>query len=321
MKSIVILMVLASLALARTQSDVALTWGHNKFDDDKILFGSAAFYGLRAGTMVDDTYGAQVGYEQTRAANCQGLTLRRYYVNGVVQTKLAGGLTPYALATLGYETSNKDYRPNQTFMGLGGGLKYNFSKNGHAFIETRALKSMDTKDVTWATTVGLGYTFDTYGAQDLESKSPKVKASTAAIIMPETPSYRRVQNVAPREYARYTPRRDTKMHVPIRRHNVLQMQRKPSRVKHYKRSKPTDIYVGGKGHYYVQIVALSDSSPRPYMQRLYKQGVKNVRLKKQRRNGEMMSLVVVGPYKSRASAARKLSRLKRANKGAFIKRI
>jgi hypothetical protein len=290
MKKIILFSLLATVALARVESDVALTWGHNSLNDDQVLFGSAAFYGVRAGTTVDDTYGAQIGYEQTRAANCQGLTLRRYYVNGVVQTRLESGIKPYALATLGYETSSKDYRPSQTFMGLGGGLKYNFTEHANVFLETRALKSMDTKDVTWATTLGLGYAFN-----------------TAPLLQKQESS----QKIVPKEL-QSRPRVTTPVHIAKR---VV-----PVQTNVFYADEEIQALGGSKGlkdGYYVQIAALSSSSPSSYIKKLNRHGFHNVSVKRVKTR----KLVVVGPYESRSSATRVLRELKSISSGAFIKRF
>jgi cell division septation protein DedD len=294
MKKIVLFALVTTVALARVESDVALTWGHNSFDDDQVLYGSAAFYGVRAGTMIDDTYGAQVGYEQTNSANCQGLSLKRYYVNGVLQKKLSNGLRPYALATLGYETSSKEYRPDQTFMGLGGGLKYRFSNNTDVFLETRALKSMDSKDVTWATTLGLGYAFTT--APIIQKEQHIQKA------LPQAPQSKPVA-MAPVQIVKERTKVETGRFIPASTKRVTSKQ---------------SVRKDGVQHgYFVQIAALNSSSTQPYMKKLQRGGFHNARVK----HVAGRKLVVVGPYRNRVGATKALKKLKRISKGAFIKRF
>jgi len=292
MIKIVLFALLTTVALARVENDVSLTLGYNDFtdDDEHLLYDDVAFYGVRAGAIVDDTYGVQVGYEQTQSANCQDLTLQRYYVNGILQTRLANGLKPYGVATLGYETSDKEYRPSQTFLGLGGGLKYNFSNHANVFLETRALKSMDSKNIAWATTLGLGYTFDTAPILQEYTKAQKVvpKAPTKAMIKPE-----RIKQVSPIQANVFYTTHET---VTPKRVGI------PTREKH---------------GYFVQIAALSSSSPSPYIKKLSRHGFYNASVRKV----QARKLVLVGPYKSRTSAIRALSKLKSVSSGAFIKRF
>jgi cell division septation protein DedD len=295
MKKIILFALLTTVALARVENDVSLTTGYNNFsdDDDQLLYDDVAFYGIRAGAIVDDTYGVQVGYEQTQSANCQDLTLQRYYVNGILQTRLKNALKPYAVATLGYETSDKEYRPNQAFLGLGGGVKYNFSNHANVFLETRVLKSMESKNVAWSTTLGLGYTFDTA----IVSQSQKPTASHD--IVPVAP---RKSILKPVRIKQVTP-------TPI---NIFYTEEKvvvPKRVASHTKSI--------KHGYYVQIAALESSSATPYITRLNRHGFHNVEVKRV----EKRRLVVVGPYKSRSHATNALRKLKSISAGAFIKRF
>ena len=303
MKKIVILALLATLANA--ESDIALTWGHNSFNDDKILFGSASFYGLRGSHIVDDTYGLQVGFEQTRAANCQGLTLRRYYVNGILQKKLQGGLTPYGLATVGYETSSKEYRPSQLFTGLGAGIKYRFENNVNFFLETRALKSMDTEEMTWATTLGLGYLFDTASVPDTFMDDRLQREVRAPVKYIEDANLRPI------------PMIDT----AVSQKDVFDDEILPKKenyavekevVSHTRFATPEMVDFK---EYYVQIISLTTSSPAPSIRRVKAHGFSNVQVK--RTDGR--KLVLVGPYHDRNTAEEALRSLRSVSHDAFIK--
>jgi len=299
MIKIVLFALLTTVALARVENDVSLTLGYNNFsdDDEHLLYDDVAFYGVRAGAIVDDTYGVQVGFEQTQSANCQDLTLRRYYVNGILQTRLVNGLKPYAVATLGYETSDKEYRPSQTFLGLGGGLKYQFSNRANVFLETRALKSMDSKNIAWASTLGLGYTFNT------------------APILQESPAVQKVAQKAPAKAA-LRPIRIQKQERPIQE-NVFYAEPEAVAPKRVLVESVKHTTTSTKHGYFIQTAALTSSSSAPYIAKLRRHGFHNVSVKKVAAS----KLVVVGPYKSRASATRALSNVKNISAGAFIKRF
>ncbi len=287
MKKFIVLVLLASLALAKTESDVALTVGYNKFDDPEWLYKNRNFYGIRAGIYQDDRYGFQAGYEYTNSANCQGLKLKRFYTNALIMTKLENGLKPYALGTLGYETSSKVYRPSQAFVGIGGGLKYDINENFNLFLETRALKSLKSEDITIATTLGVGYRFNTATIGDVSEEKVQVvqKHNTKVRLRP----------VAPIETL---PEISQRVETP--RVNAYQPALQSS-----------------QDGYYVQVEALTTSSAQPMLRKLRKYGVRNSAVKKM----ENRSLVVVGPYQSRGAAARELSKLKAVSAGAFIKKF
>jgi len=170
MKKSILISLIASLVFGSTQGEVSLTLGKNSFhgDEEEILYDCANFYGIRAGVYQDKNIGIQLGYEQTNKANCEGLSLKRYYTNGIVQTELENGLIPYAVGTLGYETSSKEYRPSQAFIGAGVGVKYAIIDNVNVFIETRALRSLKSENTTYATTLGLGYMFDTSTSMEVD---------------------------------------------------------------------------------------------------------------------------------------------------------
>ena len=295
MKKIIILGLLASLALAKMESDVALTIGYNKFDDPEWLYKHRDYYGIRAGVYQDDRFGLQAGYEYTNSANCVGLKLKRFYTNALLMTKLENGLKPYALGTLGYETSSEDYRPSQTFVGLGGGLKYDINENFNVFLETRALKSLKTKDVTIATTFGVGYRFDTTPMRETittqQALAPQKKRNIVQLkpVVTTTPI-----KIIPREENVY--------------HDIVKRVETP-KINSYQQA--------SQSGYYVQVAALTTSSTKPMLRKLHRYSVENTSVKK---SGNT-SYVVVGPYQSRRAATGELSKLQSIIAGAFIKKF
>ena len=251
----------------------------------------------------DDMFGFKVGFEKPNAANCIGLQLRRYYDNALLMTKLANGLKPYGIGTVGYETSSADddYRPSQAFVGIGAGVKYDVGNNFNVFIETRALKSLESEDVAIATTLGVGYMFDMAPLQEEE------------IVKKELPK-REVKRTIKLRPVRVEPTMPTYTSKPTV--NVYQDKKAyiaPQNI----RVKPVAL----EGMYYVQVAALTSTSPQPTMRKLRSQGVKNVSVKKERRGKVNYSFVVVGPYHDRVSATQTLGRLKAIAPGAYIKKF
>jgi len=161
MKKIIASVLLTGVLFADVYSDIAITVGHNEFDDPEFLKGHKEFYGIRAGFYPNENYGVQVGYEFANDANCQNLDLKRGYLNGVGQMKVSKNVSLYALATVGYESSNiHRFKPSQTFVGAGAGAKYHMSPNVNGFVESRILKKLKSKDTDVITSVGLAYQLD-----------------------------------------------------------------------------------------------------------------------------------------------------------------
>ncbi|HIP46402.1 MAG TPA: hypothetical protein EYG95_02450 [Campylobacterales bacterium] len=301
MKKIVLWCMVVSVMFAKTESDVSLTVGYNKFDDPEYLYKHRSYYGVRAGIYQDDRFGLQLGYEQTNSANCIGLKLKRYYTNALVMTKLKNGLMPYGVGTLGYETSSADadYRPSQAFVGIGAGMKYLIDDNFNIFLETRALKSLKTEDMTIATTLGLGYTFDTITSTEVIDEKMISVPKKSEIVILKPVSIKPVKTIQREEnvYADVSksiirPIMNEEVHMPL-----------------------------SEGGYFVQVAALTTSSPQLMLRNLRTHGFHNLSVKKINRDRQTISLVVVGPYKSREAATRELSKLKAVSAGAYIKKF
>ena len=161
MNRIYILIVsLTAILSAEISTDIALTFGYNRFDDPEILKKSKNFYGAKMGVYKDGIYGLQIGYEQADDVNCQELDFKRTYLNGVLILKQPYQFRTYAMATVGYEESNIEYfKPNQTFVGAGLGVKKILYKDFNVFVETRVLKKIKSHDKDIITGIGVGYSF------------------------------------------------------------------------------------------------------------------------------------------------------------------
>ena len=158
MKKSILFILTIHLLFAEIQTDIALTMGYNKFDDPEFLKKAQTFYGVRASVYKDRTYGLQLGYEKAKDVNCQNLHFKRTYLNGLMLLEQPHQFNPYGVVTVGYEKSTVHrFKPNQTFVGLGIGVKKNLPLNLNTFIETRVLKKLKTHDTDIITTLGIGY--------------------------------------------------------------------------------------------------------------------------------------------------------------------
>ena len=284
MKRIIAFIFMTSLLFSQTERDIALTIGDNNFDDPEFLRKDRFFFGIRGG-VYQDNYGYQVGYEQANGANCKGLDLKRIYANALMTSKQPSGLNPYGLLSAGYEMSNiHEHKPDQTFIGAGVGLRKSLSQSVNGFIETRVLRKLKSDDTDIITTLGLAYSIESKTAVYREQKTV-------------------LNNVVHPEVS--TPIIASKYKQKIQ-----------SAVPYVE-----PIVVNTQKYYYIQLVALARTSPEPYLEKLYAQGIDNVEVKQIGRGEKTLSLVVVGPYYERSKAAQNLRKLKRVSRGAFVTKL
>ncbi len=291
MKRIIAFIFMTSLLFSQTERDIAFTVGDNNFDDPEFLRKDRFFFGIRGG-VYQDNYGYQLGYEQANGANCQGLNLKRIYANALMISNQPSGLNPYGLLSAGYEMSNiHEHKPDQTFLGVGVGLRKSLSQNVNGFVETRVLRKLKSDDTDIITTLGLAYALDS-----------------------EIPAYRE-QRVA---YNRVVPQPVTNSIVVDGKHELHRPQPVVPNVEPYTEPYIESVVIDTQKHYYVQMVALATTSPEPYLQKLYTRGIDNAQVKEVNIRGRALSLVVVGPFYDRSEAAQNLRKLKRVSRGAFI---
>jgi len=155
---IFIILSITTFLQATISTEVALTIGHNKFDDPEFLKNSQNFYGIRASVLKNNIYGLEVGYEKAKDVNCQNLHFKRTYINTLIITNQPHQFNPYAMLTMGYEKSNiHRFKPSQAFMGVGLGIKKSLPQNFNTFIESRIIKKLKSHDTDIITTLGIGY--------------------------------------------------------------------------------------------------------------------------------------------------------------------
>ncbi len=284
MKQIVLLLWTVTLLFAQQQTDIALTAGYNRFHDPSFLRRSKIFYGIRAGTYIQKETMLQLGYSYARNCNCKGLTLQRLFVNALrFAPQPTPGIKPYAIATAGYEISSiHAHKPNQLFLGIGGGLRFALTPPMDAFLETRVLKKLQTGDHDLITTLGIAYNFQTPTTVETivptSVPAPELYESSVEVVMPES------------VIAEQTP-------VPVTTEAV----------------KPT---LQSK-HYYVQLAALTKTDPKPLLRKLRRKGF-HAKVKHIVKAGKKLTLVVTGPYTTRAQARKRLYRLRKIVPDAFI---
>jgi len=285
-KLLPILLLFSSLLFAKTKANISLFTAYNKAEDSYFLSYSRFFYGIRAGVDLPNEKAIQFGYEQGNNVNCKGLDLKRFYINGIQYLKpLTASVNPYALLNLGYETSTIHYhKPNQFFVGAGAGVRVAINPDFYSYLEARLHKRLQTGDIDIVMTLGLAYQFDTDQAAYAQQKVTKAVVATPVVVE------RAILSTAPTpELVEETPP------APVRKiHN---------------RSR----------HYYIQLGVFAKTNPSYLVRKARRRGY-HAKIRHIRKGGRHLRVVLVGPYRSRAQAKRKLRGLRRIAPGAFVTR-
>lgn len=295
-KTLLILFLFAkSMLFAQNSSDIAVTATENYFHGDALnyLRKHKVFYGIRYGTYQSNGYGFQLGYEQAQAVNCKGLDLKRVYANALYMPHVKGKIHPYGLVTLGYEKSNiKRFLPSQLFIGAGAGLRASITPAVNAFVEAAVHLKPKSSDTDVITTIGLAYVLNLSGYRTENTSAATAPELTAEpVVVTETLDAHSAESYPELEV-----------------------------TAHKSHKKPKHKALTGK-HYYIQIAALAKTRPAPYLRKLRKRGFRHIRVKHAQLRGRKMIYVVVGPYRSRAAAARVLRKVRKIYSDAFIRKF
>ncbi len=299
-KKIFILPILASSLFATPSYEVALTIGKQEFHNPAIV-AYERIYGIRGSIINNDLYpygyGVQLGYEWSNKINCKDLSIGRAYANFLVQTKEFYNLKPYFILGLGHEGLNQniDSEPSQNLFQYGIGAKYFATQNINLFLETKVLRKFKTKNSDHITNIGVAYLFN---------ETPKI--------------------IAPYKYSNFTPIKEEKPIIDLT-HTVTHpakieqrvVLRRPQQIvatppKSYNNNFNLDK------SYYIQMAAYASTSPNKLKNKIHRLGYYNIELHNIYRRNKNLTLILVGPYNSRASAHKELKKLKRVERGAFI---
>ncbi len=297
-KKIFILPILASSLFATPSYEVALTIGKQEFHNPAIV-AYERIYGIR-GSIINDKlyeygYGLQIGYEWSNKINCKDLSVGRAYANFLVQTKDFYSLKPYFIMGLGHEGLNQniDSEPSQNIFQYGIGAKYFFRQNINIFLETKAIRKFKTKDSDHITNIGIAYIFNKNKKIEhyYQPSSFNIKEDLPTIDLTHTVNNSRVEE-------KITLKRPQQI-VAIP-------------TKNYNNSLSIDR------NYYIQMAAYASTNPNRLKNRIHRRGYSNIKLHTIHKRGRAITLILVGPYKSRTAASKELRNLRKIEKGAFI---
>ena len=296
--------------------------GGQNFTEDDGALGDSPLVGVRFNKCITKSSFIQLGYEHVFAAdynidrndeyavskdaryekksvvsssksslNLKDTPADRVYVNGLYEIANENALFPFVYAGLGYEIiSDEAYAAESGgFANLGGGLKYKISDTLNLILDTKALKKFSNSDLDIMAGLGLGLVFG--GDREVDEFEAQYDDDLVDSISYQDNSY-------DEQYTQSVPA-------------IVETN--------YNQTSQAD-----NGKYYIQIATLYDNDlgvkSTRYIQSLEESGL-NYETKEAIVRGRSVELLLVGPYFSDAGARVDLSKAKRVEKGAFIKKI
>jgi len=249
------------------------------------------------------------------STSSSGTQLDRFYLNGLYEFCGKTKLTPYLFAGLGYENVRCEAYDLESggFFDAGAGLKYQLNEDVNLITEARALKKFKNHDLDIVAGLGLGFMFGKSTSENIQTVELNTEIEPKPDVIPsiipaDIPLATVTETEVPNNY-------DDKNYDNYDVVPIDEINRKNSyheTIQTIEESEPA---------YYIQIAALfRNSLDTSYFQKLDDQGL-NHQIKETTFKGKPVKLLLAGPYSSKAEAKADLSRAKRIEKGAFIKKI
>ncbi len=217
--------------------------------------------------------------------------IERYYINGLHEIHNGSRLIPFVFAGFGYEQVNTKRAGYDSggFFNAGGGLKYKVSDRFALVSEAKAIKKFDDGDLDISAMLGLGLYFG--GAKAVKREPTVIEHLSKTKIEPALPP-------APTVTVVEVPKMDEK-----------------------ERAVAAPLH---RSAYYIQVAAAFkthlQNDCKHYLHQITDAGLP-YRIKKTTLKGKPVELLLVGPYRSRKEAKTDLPKLRKIDKGAFIKKI
>ncbi len=233
----------------------------------------------------DARYDKKVVVSSTKAS-LKDTPADRIYINGLYEIANDNALFPFVYGGLGYENVTDEAYAAESggFANLGGGLKYKISDTLNLIAETKALKKFSNSDLDIMAGLGLGLVFG--GNADVDEFETGYDDDIVNSIAYQDSGYDAEPSIVQTNYNQ-TPQANSDT-------------------------------------YYIQIATLYENNlgadSARYIRSLEANGL-NYETKETTIRGRSVELLLVGPYFSDANARADLSKAKRVEKSAFIKKI
>ncbi len=230
----------------------------------------------------------------------------RYFINGVHDVYLQNpNIRPFVFAGFGYENVEHETSrlKSQAFFDAGAGVKVPFADNINLYSEAKAIKKFDDSSLDFALALGVGFVF----GQTISSSLP------VAFVQPS------VQNVEilPENDTVITKEPTTIVQQVQPLNDTITVQEDQQLVEIQEQ---TPVY---EGEYYIQLAAVFHSNiddDDQIINAIQNRG-EPFSIKDAEISGKNAKLLLAGPYLSYEDAKSVLPKMKKIQRGAFIKRI
>ena len=290
------------------------------FNADKdSLKDTEILYGIRGSVFLNESVAVQAVLEtsQDNVMSDLGKTdIERGSVNIVYEPNADKRIRPYAIVGFGGEKTHRVSTPrtnddSQAFVNAGAGLKFGINKNIDIVTEARWLRKLENNDDDIIATLGIG-------AKIGESKKSVNKLAS----IPSVNETSEVENaISLAKFKEIYEKKPTVVATTPQKVVVTQpvVTQEPIAEAVYveDESATTSYEEPSQDGYYVQMAALFKSDGEVLTNRLEKKDYPFV-LHNVQRGGKEATLILVGPYESRAEAGVAIKFLKRLKKDAFV---
>ncbi len=300
-----------SKAIAKTDGD--------SMKDDRM------FFGVRGNAYLNDNVAIQAGIEAStdNKMSDNGLTdIERVSLNAIYELNNGYKVRPFALAGFGGEKVHRSSPTNddsQLFFNLGGGLKFALSDRIDLIAETKWLRKLENKDNDLIATIGLGIKL---------GGTKRGMSSSASVAVPSVQETSEVDNAISLEKLREINAQKEAPAAPVVTQSVvstvepviiesgLEEATYIEDTNFIEDTSATYEAISESG-YYIQMAAFFGGDGGALPDRLEQKNYPYI-FHSVNRKGKDATLILVGPYESKAEATVAMKYLKRLKRDAFI---
>lgn len=289
--------------------------------DDKI------FFGVRGNVYINDNVAIQAGVEAStdNKMSDNGLTdLERVSLNAVYELNNGYKVRPFGLIGFGGEKVHRNSPSNddsQLFFNAGGGLKFAISDRVDLVTEGKWLRKLENGDNDLIATIGLGI--------KIGETTRGVSQSTATTVVPSVTQTSEVENAISLEKLREINAQKASPAPAVVTESVVttveNVSVEPIIIEEATYVEDTNFIEDtgatyeaiSESGYYVQMAAFFDGDGGALPNRLERKNYPYI-FHSVNRKGKDATLILVGPYESKAEAVVAMKYLKRLKRDAFI---
>ncbi len=314
-KIIITIIVLSCYIFAKTE--VSLLFGKNSFSGKENIV-SPTSVGIRGDIYLDDLYHIDFGYDALGSVaytnSNEKVKINRFYTQFSADGEEEYHVVPTLSIGAGFERQKgSSVAKSKPFLSLGIGFRYNISNNFNFVLGTKALWKTSDSAINYNGNVGLGYLF-------VDEPINNEKSAGEEVIIPKKRldiSTRKANSTMSKEIGL------SKMEAPVvdlsqamrvnsqKNRDIIDDKQRVLISNNYQKRRK---YINKSSSYFIQVGAYSKYRPTSTLNKLAKKGYHIIL--RHNRNG--ITKILVGPYRTKNEALKRLTTIKRVVPQAFL---